>query len=93
MDQTTLCITATVFDDATRLAYSVLTPDTFSPIHQCEATEQAWWYLLDYLPATYLPADYAVRLAVIDRRPGTVATSRSLGTALTTERIPAEVAR
>jgi len=80
---TTLLITATAFDDRTCLAYSLHYSETnnFTPIHQCDATADAWAYLVDCLPA--VNPYHAIRLAVIDRRPGTRATSRCCGHSLT----------
>jgi hypothetical protein len=80
---TTMLITATIFDDGPKLAYSVHNSqtDSFSPIHQCDATADAWGYLTMQLPGAY-PID-AYRISVIDRRPGTRATSRCCGHSLT----------
>jgi hypothetical protein len=82
---TTLLISATVFEDQTRIAYSLHDADragsgAFSPISQCEATEDAWAYLTGTLPDA-IGID-AVRISVIDRRPGARATSRAAGVAL-----------
>jgi ABC-type transport system substrate-binding protein len=81
---TTLLITATAFDDRTCLSYSFhyddREGDQFSPIQQCDADHVAWAYLLHWLPESMYDA---VRIAVIDRRPGTRATSRCCGHSLT----------
>lgn len=85
---TTLLITATVFDDRTWLAYSFHFADRpgqpFSPTHQCEAGVTAWAYVTRTLFQAY--GYEAVRVSVIDRRPGTRATSRSGGHSLTAAR-------
>jgi len=79
----TLLITATAFDDRTMLAYSVHHghDGSLPPLHTCEATPDAWAYLTSVLPDAYRID--ATRIAVIDRRPGTRATSRCAGHSLT----------
>lgn len=80
---TTLLITATVFDDVTKLAYSVHNSQVepaFGPIHQCDATRDAWAYLTQTLPFAY-PID-AMRISVI-RRLGNRAVSHCCGHSLT----------
>ena len=80
----TLLVTATIYDHDAQLAYSVhnpQAPNPFGPVHQTTATAEAWGYLLHTLPGAY-PVD-SFKVAVIDRRPGTRANSRSRGIALT----------
>ena len=83
-NENTLLVTATAFDDRTMLSYSIHKgwDDSFTEIQQCEATAQAWWYLTRYLPEHCYDIG-AVRICVIDRRPGTRATSRCCGHSLT----------
>lgn len=80
MREDILLVTATVYDDATHLAYSIAREDGLTPIHYCPASREAWGYLQHTLPDSGgLAADHRLRICVIDRRPGTRATSRSQG--------------
>jgi hypothetical protein len=78
---TTHLITATVFDDVTRLCYSLHHSDRGfeAEMSSCVASREAWCYLLHGLAEAVAYDD--VRISVI-RRDGNRATSRCAGHAL-----------
>lgn len=79
---TTLLVTATVFDDRTILAYSLhFQDDSFSRIHECPASADGWDFLTRHVCHSY--GVTRIRVAAIDRRPGTRATSRCCGHSMT----------
>lgn len=67
--QTVILATVSVFDDFSRLRYSVRHPDgRLTPSHEANPGREAWAYLTDMLPAAYVSGPWQLRISVVDRR-------------------------